>query len=95
MERFSQTPYYFKKNISPKGELLHSLLISSVYQITVCIMKYEVTRKSVQGDKQFEIDNMCCKRAFFYLFTSLDLYLDDKEASKSRYIRKMFLFKSN
>ena len=65
MERFSQTPYYFKKNISPKGELLHSLLISSVYQITVCIMKYEVTRKSVQGDKQFEIDNMCCKRAFF------------------------------
>ena len=66
MERFSQTPYYFKKkNISPKGELLHSLLISSVYQITVCIMKYEMTRKSVQGDKQFEIDNMCCKRAFF------------------------------
>ena len=66
MERFSQTPYYFKKNISPKGELLHSLLISSVYQITVCIMKYEVTRKSVQGDKQFEIDDMCCKRAFFF-----------------------------
>lgn len=47
-------------------------------------MKYEVIRKSVQGDKQFEIDNMCCKRAFFYLFASLDLYLDDKEASKSR-----------
>ena len=58
-------------------------------------MKHEVIRKSVQGDKQFEIDNMCCKRAFFYLFASLDLYLDDKEASKSRYIRKMFLFKSN
>ena len=55
-----------------------------------------MTRKSVQGDKQFEIDNMCCKRAFFfYLFASLDLYLDDKEASKSRYIRRMFLFKSN
>ena len=97
MERFSQTPYYLKKkNISPQGELLHSLLISSVYQITVCIMKYEVTRKSVQGDKQFEIDNMCCKRAFsfFFISASLDLYLDDKEASKSRYIRKMFLFKS-
>ena len=45
-------------------------------------MKYELIRKSVQGDKQFEIDNMCCKRAFF--LSSLDLYLDDKEASKSR-----------
>ena len=85
MERFSKTPYYLKKkNISPKGELLHSLLISSVYQITVCIMKYEVIRKSVQGDKQFEIDNMCSKRAFFFISASLDLYLDDKEASKSR-----------
>ena len=59
-------------------------------------MKYEVIRKSVQGDKQFEIDNMCSKRAFFFFISaSLDLYLDDKEASKSRYIRRMFLFKSN
>lgn len=47
-------------------------------------MKYEVIRKSVQGDKQFEIDNMCSKRAFFFISASLDLYLDDKEASKSR-----------
>ena len=58
-------------------------------------MKYEVIRKSVQGNKQFEIDNVLQKSFFFYLFASLDLYLDDKEASKSRYIRKMFLFKSN
>ena len=47
-------------------------------------MKYELIRKSVQGDKQFEIDNMCCKRTFFFISASLDLYLDDKEASKSR-----------
>ena len=80
---FRKHPTTLKKNISPKGELLHSLLISSVYQITACIMKYEVIRKSVQGDKQFEIDNMCCKRAFF-ISASLDLYLGDKEASKSR-----------